>query len=670
MTSVDILKTAENFYNQFKQALPHKVAFNGQKNEAIDLTHNTLRDINQDGQLNIADVFHDGSLTQKELKALKEHTLKDVQTDDRLEAEVAFDKGMAAFLEGQQKAELQFLTPLQILSQGKSNHELLFFDVNRQEGYDKVDLITGNLNIHLIDKDGFYVDSKDDMSLTLNGEAVLDIALPDDLKLPAIVTASANNQKISLTLMGLYEVFALELKEQEKSAHLVVTPPSQSLINLAKKFNVDIDEFTPDTLAELLKIDRSLITQKGEHLWVNLDQLINTKFPEGITMAGKKVKPHKISLEGLSFQEASRHDNHLKITLGLENYNLNMGTGTQPTQGHIDETIDADLALRDIKIGQTEEPLAAMSTLHLSLANITEDLKIALNETAEGALKELTINWQGNQMHISAKLADAPVKLNIPVTIDNTTLSFDLAKTRALGIPVPKLAERLQQYLANKTHFQSKLTGSTISLNLDEMMAKEAPQIGETHRLEHIQLENGTLTLTLTKNSRDPQLMKPPQKQPPQYPRHEINTTAGYETGGSGVFGINYSYNVPMGQSLIGRAVGADKNLGKLPGVSYTYLDRTYSAGTSVGTDGSVRIEGLTGVRVSGNPFGMPAYAKIEPVGIGVKMNKNGARPYIPTKVELGYDDGKWNVGAYYQHNTVINGKDDNIVGVTAAVRW
>ena len=54
----------------------------------------------------------------------------------------------------------------------------------------------------------------------------------------------------------------------------------------------------------------------------------------------------------------------------------------------------------------------------------------------------------------------------------------------------------------------------------------------------------------------------------------------------------------------------------------------------------------------------------------GIKVNKDDIHAYMPMKIGMGYDNGVFTTGGFYQHNFVIGAKDDNIFGITAGLKF
>jgi hypothetical protein len=654
----------ENYLNSFKADMPEKKEFKGRKQEAVN-QNGELTDINNDKKANIADALNDGIFTAREYQGLTEA----YQAGPADKAD--FDKALNIFLQGDVPSTgVNFSDQINEISMDQgTNKEMVFSETNKSHGYAKADLVTGNIGVKITDRDGINTDSKEDIDINLTGETTINTIIPDDVDIPPGVNVSVNNNAISLNF-AFFELLNIKLEKSGKDSNIVITPPDPKLIEVAKKLGAKVPDIDEKMVGQLFGLKEGAVKKEDGKYRASLLDYIKNKFPDGIPVGSKKLNLNTLDTSKVIIKEAEIIDDKLRVRLDFNNTAINAGTGKDETKPKLNETMEINLSVGEIKLGQEVSPASALSYGTVKISNISEAIKKALSDLGEGHLKDVKVDWKNQAMIISASLSDGPVKAAIPFKISETSVSMDLSGVKALGIPVIKAAERINQYLSNTTEINSAVRKNTISFDINELILKSGVNLAKDYKVQYASIGDNSISFMLSKKEQKASDFPAPAKQPPVFPKNIVSPVIGVDTGGNGIFGAGYTRATPLGQSLIGSLFHLDKNLGTVPNLSYSYLDHTVNFAASGSTDGAFRGEVSTGIRGSANPVGIPVYLEADPLGLGIKASKDGVSPYLPLKIGGGYDDGKYTAGLFYQHNFVIGGKDDNIFGATAGIRW
>lgn len=653
------MTTFESYSDALHRAGPLRKPFNGTVREAVN-ENGKLTDLNRDGQTDLADALNDGQLSHKEYNALLE--LHGVADADR----TVFNHALATSLAGKVPGALSFVEQVEALAQGDDQTALHLYGTSQANSYQQADVVTGHLQIQITDHNGFAKPAKDDLDLNLNGSLTVKTDMPKDFNLPPIASPYQNG--IQFGIMGM-NLLSLTFKTQDKDSLLVITPPSPKVLGLAQSLGIKLPAINTQTVADMLGVPVALVKLEGPLLTVSSLALLQHKYPHGLPFGGKKLQINTLDLSGMAVTDVQIKPEQVALKLKFNQVNLGAGMGTATAQRQAKEKLTVNLATKDLNLSAPKE-MSLISSAQIELGQMAEALQNFIAQESQGQLKNIQVTWKDNQMTLAAQGQQAPFKAVIPVKVVGNALQIDCSGLKVLGLPLPLAAARLNQYLSNTTPFQSKVEGNTLWLNADELLVKQFPDLAKSHRIEALNIHKGNLTLTMTRNPHEASVYQAPQSLPPVHPPNIMSPFVGATTQGDALVGLGYTRAIPLGRSPLGQILGLKPETGTIPHLSYSYLDNTYSGAVSIATDGTLRGDVSTGLRASATPIGLPLYAQVEPLGIGIATSKAGTHAYLPMKIGTGYDNGRLSAGVFYQHNFGLGGADDNILGVAGGVRW
>lgn len=544
-----------------------------------------------------------------------------------------------------------------------------------------------DLKLKVIDKDGLQTDSKNDITLSLDGKLSAAIDFNSILRsfggFNAKVTGLNNPPGIRVDLKTLFtpEVCTLRLEGQDKLAiHIgkavqLLGMESEILKNLANIFKISEQDF---------------ISSGNGNYALDLKKVLNNF--KKLNLNGKnlqinEIKPGDISIDVPNPTTPGPHN----INIKLNNTKVQAETGSSATN----ETLPDDAVLAKVngyikfdEIGRNYQTavnvdgnasLMDKAGFDFSVdyqkngKDITGDIKINnfeksveailkdyINKNSQGKFKaDVKIIRDNNSLKVKID-GQYGVSADLNMELKDNKFNIDLGHIKLLKLPALEAPERAEAIL--KAYLPLKRNEDIISIDINSTLNKYLPDsIRTQYKLTDINLTNNGLNIKFNSFKEGETVPTKPELPQIDFKASKPNgihletclmnstpsLTLSYQRD---VYKLNVS---PLSDPVVRVTIGP-----------------VVSLGLGNGEAGHIRVGAASEARLALTPIGAPYF-----VGLGTDLTYGNlgtqdnkfAFGLGPT---IGYDNGKVTAGIGYKREFVFSGKDFNAFSASVGIRF